>query len=161
MKTKLLILVSCTLLLLAAGCKQTHRNEPVIDTTPLSGNLERPSWTVSENYDMISSMTAVIKVEIVNDQIVNDQMVNENDLLAAFINDNCVGVASPDAQTGLFFLYIAAPNEQMENGQMVNLKYYSAHYKNLFEAIDAFPYINDTQQGTVAEPFIPAFVVVQ
>lgn len=163
MKTKLLILVSCTLLLLAAGCKNDKDKEP---ETTLTGNVSRPTWAVSTDYDYTSSMTAVVKVTNLNGQIVNEQIVNENDLLAAFIGDNCVGVASPDTQTGLFFLYITAPNEQMENGQMVNdqmvnLKYYSAHYKNIFEAADAFPFQNDTNLGTIAEPFVPALLKTQ
>ena len=73
--------------------------------------------------------------------------------LAAFIGDNCVGVASP--KEGLFFLYIAGTEGT------VTLRYYSAHYKNLFEAKDVFAFKNDDHLGTVAEPFTPTFVVVK
>ncbi len=55
---------------------------------------------------------------------------------------------------GLFYLYVTAPS----NGSEVTLKYYSAKLKNLFEHKDAFPYLNDKCLGTVAEPYIPAFV---
>ena len=77
-----------------------------------------------------------------------------NDLLAAFSGETCLGVAQP--QDGLFFLYIAAP--VTGNPSSVTLRYYCAHYKNLFEAKDAFRFINDDHLGTIAEPFIPAFV---
>ena len=43
----------------------------------------------------------------------------------------------------------------------VTLRYYSAHYKNLFEAKDAFVFRNDDHLGTVAAPYAPAFVVVK
>ena len=159
MRTKLFILASCSLLLLAAGCKKDKDKEP---ETTLTGNVSRPTtWTVSEDYDYTSSMTAVIKVANINGQIVNEQIVNENDLLSAFVGDNCVGVVSPDTQTGLFFIYISAPNEQMVNEQMVNLKYYSVHYKNIFEAENVFPFQNDAHLGTIAEPIIPTFISIK
>lgn len=43
----------------------------------------------------------------------------------------------------------------------VTLRYYSAFYKNLFEAKDAFPFKNDDILGTIADPYIPALVVVE
>jgi len=39
----------------------------------------------------------------------------------------------------------------------VTLRYYSAHYKNFFEAKDAFTFANDAHLGTVAEPFVPVW----
>ena len=43
----------------------------------------------------------------------------------------------------------------------ITLRYYSAHYKNLFEAKDAFVFRNDGRLGTIDEPYVPAFVVVK
>ena len=142
----------CALLLLAAGCKKDDPVPPLPED--LHGNVARPAWTAVEVPDMTSSMTAVIKVENLDGQMINDQMVNEDDLLAAFQGEVCLGVAEP--QEGLFFLYVAGLYDEP-----VTLRYYSVHYKNLFEAGDAFPFVNDAHLGTVAEPLIPTFVVVK
>ena len=101
-------------------------------------------------------MTAVVKVATLNGQIVNDSIANDDDLLAAFSGETCLGVAVPD--DGLFFLYIAGLSSVSE---AVTLRYYSAHYKNLFEAKDAFPYVSDSNQGSADTPFLPAFVVIK
>jgi len=142
----------CALLLLAAGCK---KEEP----ETFVSNVSRPTWTAPEVTDMTSSMTAVIKVDLAAQypDVAADFVLDDNDLIAAFSGETCLGVAQP--QDGLFFLYIAAP--VTGNPSSVTLRYYSAHYKNLFEAKDAFPFRNDDHLGTVAEPLIPAFVVVK
>ena len=127
-----LFLVLCSL----TGCKDKGR-----DPESLVGNASRPTWTIASDYDFAASMTAVIKVDLAA-QYPNsaaDFVLMDNDLLAAFSGETCLGVASP-------------------NEGSVTLRYYSAHYKNLFEAKDAFPYVSDTQQGNADEPFIPAFV---
>ena len=147
---KIVTIISCGLLLLAAGCKP--KEEPVDPQKALYGNVPRPEWVAPEDYDYTSSMTAVIRVEKLNDQIVNDQMVNDSDVLAAFIGDECRGIATYDS--GLFYLYIAGP------GETVTLRYWSAQYTNLFEAKDAFPYSNDSQQGSYTAPFVPNLTVV-
>ena len=136
-----------------AGCKD---NAP----ESFNGNVARPTWTAPEVSDMSSSMTAVVKVDLkaMYPSRAADFVLNDNDLLAAFFGETCLGVASP--QDGLFFLYIAGPTANA-NANAVTLRYYSAHYKNLFEARDAFPFVNDTNLGTVAEPFKPAFVVAK
>ena len=151
-KKHLYIFVLCTLSLCTlVGCKKENEPETLVS------NVSRPTWTVPTDYDSSSSMTAVVKVTNLNGQMVNEQIVNDSDLLAAFSGETCLGVASP--QEGLFYLYIAAPITG--NPSSVTLRYYSAHYKNLFEAKDAFPFQNDTNLGTVAAPFVPALVVVQ
>lgn len=151
----------CALLLMAAGCK---KDDPVPLPEDLHGNVERPTWSAPEVTDMTSSMTAVIKVEKLNDQMLNDSIVNEADLLAAFSGETCLGTAP--LQDGLFFLYIASPTSYSDSGltsnsEAVTLRYYSAHYKNLFEAKDAFYFHNDDRLGTVAAPIVPSFVVVK
>ena len=136
-----------------AGCKDQNQPES------FQGNVARPTWTAPEVSDMTSSMTAVIKVDL-KAQYPNqaaDFVLDDNDLLAAFSGDTCLGTATP--QECLFFLYIGAPVTGTPSS--VTLKYYSAHYKNLFEAKDAFPFQNDAHLGTVAEPLAPTFVVTK
>ena len=143
-------IILCALLLLAAGCKP--KEEPVDPQKALYGNVARPTWTVSEDYDYSSSMTAVITIETLNGQILNDSIVNKDDLLAAFIGEECRGIATYDS--GLFYLYVAGP------GETVTLQFWSAHYKNLFAA-EPIPFVNDTQLGSTAEPYKPNWVVAK
>lgn len=132
-----------------AGCKK----DPEKDPETFVSDVARPTWTVPESYDYSSSMTAVVKVDLEAQypEKAADFVLDDNDLLAAFAGETCLGVASP--QDGLFYLYIAGANDEM-----VTLRYYSTHYKNLFEAKDAFPFTNDAHLGTVAEPLAPKFV---
>lgn len=142
-----LFLVLCSL----TGCKDKGRVPE-----SLVGNASRPTWTIASDYDFAASMTAVIKVDLAA-QYPNsaaDFVLDDSDLVAAFSGETCLGVASPNE--GFFYLYIGAPIGVTPTS--VTLRYYSAHYKNLFEAKDAFPYVSDTQQGYADEPFIPAFV---
>ena len=142
----------CALLLLAAGCKKEEPETFISDKA-------RPTWTAPEVSDMTSSMTAVIKVDLKAQypDIAADFVLDNNDLLAAFSGETCLGVAVPD--DGLFYLYIGAPLNG--NPSSITLRYYSAHYKNLFEATDVFLYVSDSNQGSVDAPFLPAFVVMK
>ena len=152
MEKYLSIFVFCTLLLFATGCNQ---NAP----ESFNGDVARPTWNAPEVSDISSSMTAVVKVDLKAQypETAADFVLDDNDLLAAFSGETCLGTAQP--QEGLFFLYIAAP--VTGNPSSVTLRYYCAHYKNIFEDKDAFRFINDDRLGTIDEPYVPAFVVVK
>lgn len=149
--------ICLTLCMLAAtavffsGCKKDSEPEP----ETFVSNKARPTWTASPSGDITSSMTAVVKVDLKAQypSIAADFKMTENDLMAAFIGETCVASAVPEE--GLFFLYVDGKEGN------VSLKYYSAHYKNIFEAKDAFPFKNDDHLGTVAQPLAPTFVVVK
>ena len=143
------------LLVLFSGCKKDKEQAPetfVSDKT-------RPVWTAPEKSDMTSSMTAVVKVDLKAQypSIAADFVLNENDLLGAFAEEQCLGVAQ--LQEGYFFLYINGPETAASS--QVTLRYYSAFYKNLFETKDAFPFKNDDILGTIADPYIPSLAVVK
>ena len=145
-------------MLLFASCDK--KDEPTPEKN-LYGNAARPTWTAPTNPDPNTSMTAVIAVQKLEGVTIPDSVVSANDVLAAFSGENCLGIAK--YEEGLFFLYIASPTSNSASGPASNsgaisLKYYSAHYTNLFIAANAFPFVNDTQQGTPDTPFIPAFV---
>ena len=154
MKKLYFICMLAVVALCFAGCKK-DTNAP----ESFNGNVARPTWTAPEVSDMSSSMTAVVKVDLKAQypETAADFVLDDNDLLAAFSGETCLGTAQP--QEGLFFLYIASP--VTGNPSSVTLRYYSAHYKNIFEAKDAFRFINDDHLGTIAEPLIPQFVVVK
>ena len=162
---KLLCIASCGLLLLLAGCKKEEpKPQPQPDPQPqeqsLAGNVERPTWTTTDDYDYTSSMTAVIRVDLKEQypEAAKDFAVNENDLLAAFVGEDCLGVA--ELVDSLYFLFINSPKEQAEAAK-VSLRYYSTQYKNLFVAADAFAYVNNDTIGTYNAPYVPAFVVAE
>ncbi|MBO4621639.1 MAG: hypothetical protein J5635_03095 [Paludibacteraceae bacterium] len=151
---KFMIIASCAMMLLAAGCKQ----KPV-EPESIIGTTVRPVWTDPEDYDMSSSMTAIVKVDLSRtytaEQLnaANYQQTAE-DLVAAFSGDKCLGVA--EQVDGLFFLYITAP----EDDGNVTLKHYSSVLKNLYTA-EPFPFRNDQQLGTVLEPYSPKWAVIK
>lgn len=135
---KIMLIMSCALLLTAMGCGNRSKPEEPVS---LNGNVPNPGWSVVTGDEIISSMTAVISV--------NGLEASGDDVLAAFAGDECRGVA--DYEDGLYFLYISGPAEQ------VALRFWSAHYKNVFVS-EPFPFVNDSQLGTVAKPYIPIFV---
>ena len=153
MKNMMSLVRNCKLLLLSilllsvAGCKKGV-NEP----QTIHGHQPRPSWVVTDESNLQSSVTATIKVTTLNGQAIDDTMVGADDLLAAFIGEECVGIA--EYKDGLFYLYLSA-----EEGT-VTLRYYSAYYTNLFEVKDAFVYRNNASIGTVSEPYCPQWVVM-
>ena len=152
-----LYVVLCTLSLCTfVACDKKNDPTPTPQEQDLYGNAARPTWTAPANPDPTASMTAVIEVQKLAGVTVPDSCVGANDVLAAFSGETCLGIAK--YEEGLFFLYITLPTA---NVNTVTLRYWSAHYTNLFEAADAFPFVNDTQQGTADTPFIPAFVVTK
>ena len=140
------------------------KDEPTPEKT-LYGNAPRPTWTAPVNPDPTASMTAIIAVRTLAGVTVPDSCVGANDMLAAFYGETCLGIAKK-YEDGVFYMYICgpttglSPNDQRPTTN-ISLRYWSAHYTNLFEADDAFPFVNDTQQGTPDNPFVPAFVVVK
>jgi len=145
--------LSMVLLVLFSGCK--HKEQ---DPETFVSDKTRPVWTAPEKSDITSSMTAVVKVDLQAQypSIAADFVLNENDLLGAFAEEQCLGVAQ--VQEGYFFIYINSP---AESSSQVTLRYYSAFYKNLFETKDAFPFKNDDILGTIADPYIPSLAVVK
>ena len=141
----------CFLLLWQAGCK--GKEEPV----PFEGNVPPPQWTLTNNYDMSSSMTVIVKVDLAltyKTQVkYTGWQIAENDLLAAFDGENCIGIAQAD--NDLFFLYVTPPL----NGTEVKLAYYSAQLKNLFYAQQTITFRNDDIIGTVSDPVTPQWTV--
>ena len=154
MKKSILSIMCCSLLLLA-GCN----NQPTNTSEILAGNEPTPAWSDPTEYDYSSSMTAVVKVDLLNvyPESAKDWVLMENDRLAAFIDDVCCGVAV--LQDDLFWLYITEP--QNPSGNTVTLRYYSAHFKNIFEADNAFSFENDSHQGSITEPLRPTFKLVK
>ena len=143
----------CVALLLVAGCK--GKDEPVEPTpeqpqtedpfvTP--GNTEDPHWVRTVENDMSSSMTAIVKVSF----------AAQPGTLAAFMGNDCCGVAEYKADYGLYWLYISPAADANAN---VQLRFYSPELKRIFDATSTFPFRNDTQLGSITEPYTPEWAV--
>lgn len=153
----LLISILCSIFCVLVGCKKDKEKEP----ETFMSNVSRPTWKVMDNYDMSSSMTAVVRVDLRGQypEKASDFQLNNQDILAAFSGEEYLGIASP--QNGLFFLYIVSPsaNKSSSDSESFILRYYSSYYKNLFVAQDTLVFSNDSQVGTISKPFVPAMIV--
>lgn len=152
------IMIICS----ACSKNQNQPDDPTPTPTPqveetLKGNISRPTtWTVSDAYDYTSSMTSIVKVDLLNQypELAMDFRLTNDDLLGAFTeNGDCIGVVSPE-DDGLFFLFINGVEGN------VTLRYWSGYYTNIFNG-ESFPFVNDGQQGTYAEPYVPTFTVAE
>ena len=71
-----MVIALCALMCMVAGCKSDPQKDPTNPDTPvtpvdppsptetLKGNIARPTWTTPTDYDYTSSMTAVLKVDL-------------------------------------------------------------------------------------------------
>ena len=130
--------VLCTVLF--AACKDNS------DPSVGPGNTPDPNWEVTVENDMTASMTAIVKVSF------TDSVGS----LAAFIGNDCCGVAEYKTEYGLYWLYISPASE---SGGDVQLKFYSPSQKRIFKAKETVPFRNDTNLGTVAEPYTPSWTI--
>ena len=159
------IIASIAMLFLALGCKKNNQNEPVQpqpepqpQPESIIGNVSAPAWTAPEDYDMPSSMTAVVKIDL-SSLYTAEQLsgagyqLKAEDKVAAFAGDECLGVI--ELQNGLFFVYINAPKTDSD----ITLKYYSSVLKHIYADKESFPFINDTQLGSAGSPYTPIWTI--
>lgn len=126
-------------LLIGAGCE---KGDPFVNQS----EQPNPNWELTVENDLMSSMTAIVKVSI----------ASQPGILAAFIGDDCCGVTSSENYIdGRYNLFIS-PSAQGEN---VLLKFYSPDLKRVFVAKETFVYVNDGRLGTVAAPYTPEWEV--
>ena len=154
-KMRLLGLVLVAMMSVAMiSCKKDSKDEP---SYSINGNVSTPTWAVSDEYDMPSSMTVTTKVDLsisyASQAAATGWTVTADDLLAAFDGENCIGLAK--AKDGLFYLYVTAP----KSGSNVTLKYYSAKLKSIFRSEQTLVYRNEGIEGTVAKPYTPSWII--
>ena len=128
-------------LLIAAGCENT---DPYVNP----GDTPNPNWVITVENDMTSSMTAVVKVSFAQSE----------GILAAFIGSDCCGVTTSENYIdGRYNLYIS-PSEQ---GEDVQLKFYSPDLKRIFVAKNTFKYVNNDHLGSPSNPYTPEWAVAK
>ena len=117
------------------------------------GSTENPNWGVSGDNDLTASMTAIVKISF----------TDQPGILAAFIGNDCFGIAEYKEEYGLYWLYIAPATKEGMNYQSpitnVQLKFYSPNLKRIFVATSTLPFVNDTNHGTIAAPYTPSWTV--
>lgn len=145
------LIALCAVLFLTACGKD---DEP----TSIVGNVGKPVWVAPDDYDITSSMNAIVKVDLSSIYTTSQlSAVNYHqtidDIVAAFCEEECLGVAP--MQDGLFYLFISAP----KNGKNITIKHYSAALKHIYATRATIPYSNDGNLGTVSNPCTPAWKV--
>jgi len=124
------------------GCK--GKEEPV-DPFVNPGTTENPNWVVTVENDMTASMTAIVKVSFAQSE----------GTLAAFMGEDCCGIAEYNADLGLYWLYISPANA---NAKVV-LRFYSPELKRVFDATETFSFRNDAILGSITDPYTPEWTV--
>jgi hypothetical protein len=128
-------------LLIGAGCENS---DPAVNP----GDTPNPNWELTVENDLMSSMTAIVKVSF----------AEKEGVLAAFIGDDCCGVTSSENYIdGRYNLFIS-PSEQ---GEDVQLKFYSPDLKRIFVAKNTFKYVNNDHLGSPSNPYTPEWTVAK
>ena len=116
----------------------------------LAGDDAAPQWQAPDHSLYPASMTAVVTLPMLLEAFAGD-----GDEMAAFIGDDCRGVAQKvtAGDRTLYFIQIKAASE--ETGA-VQLRYYSSALTRIFTAT-AVPFVINDVYGTADEPVCPDF----
>ena len=86
----------CSVFCILTGCKKDKESEPV-DPFVTPGDTPNPNWVITGDNDMSASMTSIVKVSF----------TKSKGTLAAFIGNECRGIATYKADYDLYWLYIS------------------------------------------------------
>lgn len=84
-----------------------------------------------------------------------------DDVMAAFVGTECRGMARAEQAENGEYVFRMEINGSMGAEEAVTLKYYSGRNKYLYLAVSAFTFANGESYGTVSEPRVPSFVIVE
>lgn len=121
-------------------------------TATFVSDVAVPGWSDPDKTVYPTSMTAVVRLSPVL-----EEFAHEEDRMAAFIGDECRGVAQKVDNNGvsLFFIHVKAPSN--EDGH-VEFRYYSAALKRTYTSVAKdVKYEIDKIYGTASNPAIPDF----
>jgi hypothetical protein len=164
MKTnRLITLILLTLALSTTlwSCKDDEPAPPQLPTVverpswsiDFTSNDSRPAWEAEQppqgKYQF--SMTAAVTL---SDYL--SQFADEDDLLAAFVGDECRGAVKPIEYEGryLFLLHFRGNSSESDK---VSLRYYSAANKRIYECKELFGFEPNATFGSIAQPQTPPF----
>jgi hypothetical protein len=123
-----------------AGCKDN--SDPFV--TP--GTTDDPHWEATVENNLSASMTLIVKVSF----------TEQEGTLAAFMDDVCCEVGT--CIDGLYHLYITPA---ADNGEDIQLRFYSPELKRVFVTTENIPFRNNDHLGTIAAPCTPAWKVME
>ncbi len=145
--TALAVALLTVLTVFFAGCKKDKESEPV-DPFVTPGDTPNPNWVITGDNDMSASMTSIVKVSF----------TKSKGTLAAFIGNECRGIATYKADYDLYWLFISPA---AGGGGNVQLRFYSPDMKRIFVATSTFPFRNDSPLGYITEPYTPEWKKMQ
>ncbi len=102
------------------------------------------NWSPPSNLQFNMQLVAQIRID-------GQVSLNPNDVLGAFVGDECRGIASPDpALDGIIFLTIGS-NEGIN--EQIELKIWNSSNCSECNAIPGFAFVNQGEIGTFLEPY--------
>lgn len=108
-----------------------------------------PNWTVNTaQYEYSQTLTTTVQLE-------GGVEAAENDLLAAFVNNECRGVATAtyvDAYEKHYFFLTVFSNQY--EGEQVELRFYQSSADSIYAAISSLTFTDGENIGSASEPFI-------
>lgn len=112
---------------------------PLLSATP-------PDWIPPENLQFNMQMVAFLELDG------GGFSTNENDLVAAFVGDQCRGLASPIASAeGRIFLSVGS---DVQTGETITFKAYYADQGQIADLNESVPFVSETLIGEYNDPFI-------
>jgi hypothetical protein len=123
-------------------------SSPVVVTLTQAGAFVAPSWTTTPNLQF--NMNVIGKIQI----SANTYSLNENDVIGAFVGDECRGTAHPFTSLGGILFLTIGSNIQTE---IITFKIYRASTNEIIDADQIITFQNAGEIGTMANPFIFTF----
>ena len=84
-----------------------------------------------------------------------------DDVMAAFVGTECRGMAKAEQAENGEYVFRMEINGSMGAEEPVTLKYYSTRNKYLYQAPSVFTFASGASYGTMSEPRVPSFVIVE
>lgn len=112
--------------------------------TTLSDEVCTPAWEPTPNLQFNMQLVAQIQNN-------GQPSMNPNDVLGAFVNGECRGLASPDpSANGLIFLTVGS---DLAQGEQVELRIWNAENCSECDAIPGFAFQSQSELGTFIDPY--------
>ena len=117
---------------------------------------EHPNWQVNlEDYEQNMAVTGWVQIEGI-------QQEDEEDILAAFRGDVCVGIASPVYESGFnaYFVYMMIGGNSDDDGSPISFKFWDASTGNIYPLVELslegnplnLVFLGDDRKGSPDKP---------
>ena len=104
----------------------------------------QPNWVQLDNFQYNLQVVAQILID-------GQASLNPNDVLGAFVGEECRGIASPQPDAnGLIFLTVGS---NIDSGEQVELKIWNSTDCSECNALPGFEFVNQAEVGTFLEPY--------